>query len=210
MLTPCVPAADAYSRRAIEYVEAVGKIEHAEADDREYLLEWARGIRGPVLDVGCGPGQWTDFLREHGVDIGGLDPSTVFVEHARRSYPLSRYRLGRAESLGVESESLGGLLAWYSLIHMQPREIDAAVAEFARAVQPGGGLLLGVFAGETLEPFDHAITTAYYWPVDALAERVERAGFTVTETRLRERTRLEAALTATRSAGLGCPQSSRE
>ncbi len=207
---PLVPAADAYSRRAIDYVEAVGKIEHAEAEDREYLLEWARGIRGPVLDVGCGPGQWTDFLREHGVDIEGLDPSTAFVEHARRSYPLSRYRLGRAESLGVESESLCGLLAWYSLIHTQPREIDAALAEFARAVQPGGGILLGFFAGEMLEPFDHAITTAYYWPADALAERVERAGFTVTETRLRERTRLEAALTATRSTGLGCPQSSRE
>lgn len=197
---PPVPAADAYSRRASAYIEAVGKIEHAEAEDREYLLEWARGIRGPVLDVGCGPGQWTDFLREHGVGIEGLDPSTAFVEHARRSYPLSRYRLGRAESLGVESETLGGVLAWYSLIHTEPSEIDAALAEFARAVKPGGGLLIGFFAGERLEPFDHAITTAYYWPAEALTARVQRAGFTVAETRLRKRTRLEAALTATRDS----------
>ncbi len=185
-LTPRVPAADAYSRRASEYVEAVGKIEHAAAEDREFVLEWARGIRGPVLDVGCGPGQWTDFLRKHGADVEGLDPSTAFVEHARRSYPLSRYRLGRAESLGVESGSLGCVLAWYSLIHTEPSEIDVALAEFARAVQPGGGLLLGFFAGARLEAFDHAITTAYYWPADALAERVERAGFTVTETQVRE------------------------
>lgn len=198
--TPRVPAADVYSRRASEYVESVGKIEHAEAEDREYLLAWARGIRGPVLDVGCGPGQWTDFLRERDVDIAGLDPSTAFVEHARTNYPLSRYRLGRAESLGAPAESLGGVLAWYSLIHTEPNEIDAVLAEFARAVRPGGGLLIGFFAGERLEPFDHAITTAFYWPVEALAERVERAGFCVTETRLRKRTRLEAALTATRIA----------
>lgn len=206
---PHVPAADAYSRRASEYIEAVGKIEHAEAEDREYLLEWARGIRGRLLDGGRGPGQWTDFLRDYGVDVEGLDPSTAFVEHARTSYPLSRYRLGRADSLGVESESLGGVLAWYSLIHTEPSEIDTVLAEFARTVQPGGGLLIGFFAGTKLEPFEHAITTAYYWPVDALVERVERAGFTVVETRLRERTRLEAALTATRGAGLACPQSSR-
>ena len=95
-------------------------IEHAEAEDREYLLAWARGIRGPVLDVGCGPGQWTDFLRERDVDIAGLDPSTAFVEHARTNYPLSRYRLGRAESLGAPAESLGGVLAWYSLIPNPP------------------------------------------------------------------------------------------
>jgi len=193
-----VQAADAYSRRAGEYVEAVGKIEHAEAADREYLLEWARGVRGPVLDVGCGPGQWTDFLREHEVDIEGLDPSTAFVEHARRSYPLSRYRRGQAESLGVESKSLGGVLAWYSLIHTEPSGIDAALVEFARAIHPGGSLLIGFFAGVKLEPFDHAITTAYYWPVNALTERVERAGFTVIETQIRERQgrRPEALLSA--------------
>ncbi|WP_080796804.1 hypothetical protein [Corynebacterium pacaense] len=30
--------------------------------ERAPLLAWARGISGPVPDVGCGPGQWTDFL----------------------------------------------------------------------------------------------------------------------------------------------------
>lgn len=31
-----------------------------------------------------------------------------------------------------------------------------------------------------MAPFDHAVTTAYFWPLDALARLVEEAGFTVT------------------------------
>lgn len=191
-------AAEQYSRRAQEYIEAVGKIEHADAEDRDYLLCWARGIRGPLLDGGCGPGQWTELFVEEGIDAEGVDPSEAFISHARERYSHARYRLGRAEDLGVDDQSLGGVLAWFSLIHTEPDLIDAPLAEFARALRPGGGLLLGFFAGETLEPFDHAITTAYYWPVEQLAERVERAGFTVADTRVRERARLEGLLVATR------------
>ena len=178
--------ANAYSRRAAEYIAAVGKTEHAEAEDREYLLAWASGIRGPVLDVGCGPGQWTELFRSEGIDVAGLDPSGAFIAAAREAYPLGNYRLGRAETLGVEAESLGGVLAWYSLIHTEPAAIDAPLHEFARALAPEGSLLLGFFAGPALESFDHAIATAYYWPPEMLTERVEAAGFTVTDVRVRE------------------------
>ncbi len=178
--------AEAYGRRASEYIAAVGKIEHAEIEDRDYLLAWARGIHGRLLDVGCGPGQWTNLFREAGLDVSGLDPTEACIADAAERYPRTRYRLGRAEDLDVESRSLGGVLAWYSLIHTEPSAIDAPFEEFARALAPGGGLVLGFFAGPRCEPFDHAITTAYSWPISLLVERVERAGFSVVDTRVRE------------------------
>ncbi|MFT4231148.1 MAG: class I SAM-dependent methyltransferase [Leucobacter sp.] len=198
----------AYGSRAAEYIEAVGRIEHASAEDREYVLDWALRLRGRVLDVGSGPGQWTDHLRRAGVEVEGVEPVPEFVEAARRDYPESRYRQGRAEQLGVDDGSLGGVLAWYSLIHTDPGAIDAPLAEFARAIAPGGSLLIGFFAGDRLEPFDHAIATAYYWPVELLAARVEAAGFTVTgagvrrdpEQPARPGRRPEAAIRATRAS----------
>lgn len=175
----------AYSARADEYIEAVGKIEHAAMQDRDYVRAWAHGIDGRVVDVGCGPGQWTNHLRQEGVDIEGVDPTAAFIERAQQHYPSVPYRVGWAEDLGVPDASLGGILAWYSLIHTAPESIDVPLAEFARCVRPGGGLLVGFFDGAAREPFDHTVTTAYYWSVDALAERIERAGFTVTEAQTR-------------------------
>ena len=179
-------AVRAYSQRAAEYADALGRIEHAVPDDREFVRSWAGAVVGLIIDVGCGPGQWTDFLRTHGAEIEGLDPVAAFIESAQSHYPSSRYRVGRAQELGVEDQSLGGILAWYSLIHIDPSSIDEPFAEFARALKPGGSLLLGFFDGEPGEPFAHAVVTAYFWSPQRLAERLKLHGFSVVETVRRE------------------------
>ena len=175
----------AYSARAGEYIDAVGKIEHAAQHDREYVLAWARGVNGRIVDVGCGPGQWTNFLQHEGIDIVGIDPVATFIVDATERYPTARFRVGRAEDLGVDDGSLGGVLAWFSLIHTIPDAIDDALAECARCIKPGGSVLIGFFDGTAREAFDHAVTTAYYWSVDALTEHIERAGFTVADAQVR-------------------------
>lgn len=176
---------EAYSTRAAEYIEVVGKIEHAARQDRDYLLAWARGIDGRIIDAGCGPGQWTNYLQQEGIDIEGIDPVTTFVEGAKERYPSARYRVGRAEDLGVQDGSLGGVLAWFSLIHAEPDSIDQPLAEFARCIKRGGGLVIGFFEGAQRGPFDHAVTPAYFWSIDALTEHIEQAGFTVTDAQTR-------------------------
>ena len=87
------------------------------------------------------------------------------------------------------------------LIHAQPTEVAAALSEFARALRPGGGLLIGFFEGPEFEPFDHAITTAHRWPVDALSAFVSEAGFTITKmhTRTDPGSRPHGAITAVRT-----------
>ncbi|GAB2459394.1 ubiquinone/menaquinone biosynthesis C-methylase UbiE [Conyzicola lurida] len=180
------PVHAAYTNRAGEYIEAVGKIEHAAVADRDYVLAWAQSVDGPLLDVGCGPGQWTEFLREAGLDVEGVDLVEAFIDDARQRYPSARYRVGRAEALGVPAGSLGGVLAWYSLIHTDPERLDEPLKEFARAIRPGGSLVIGFFDGVAGESFDHAVATAYYWSVGSLAEWLVRAGFTVTDARTRQ------------------------
>lgn len=175
----------AYTARAAEYIELFGSIESVAPVDRELVLGWALSIDGRIIDVGCGPGQWTGFLADHGVDIDGIDPVAVFVDEARRRQPGRVFRIGRAERLDVGDASLGGVLAWYSLIHTDPDDIDEALGEFARCIRPGGGLAVGFFEGPELQPFDHAVTTAHFWPVGLLSACIEQAGFVVTETHVR-------------------------
>ncbi|UQE74288.1 MULTISPECIES: class I SAM-dependent methyltransferase [unclassified Gordonia (in: high G+C Gram-positive bacteria)] len=192
---------DAYGAAAAAYISAVGSIDDVDDRDLALVSEWARGADGPVVDAGCGPGQWTRHLAGLGVDVTGVDPVPEFLAAAVAADPRGRYRLGRAEELGAADGELGGVLAWYSLIHLPPEEMAGVLAEFARCVAPGGGLLLGFFTADRQSRFDHAVCPAYYWPVELLAARVAAAGFRVvrTETRTDRPERSHGALVAVRN-----------
>lgn len=186
-------AAFAYARRADEYTRLLGTMDATAAVDRARVCAWAAELDGVVLDVGCGPGHWTgwlDGLRDAGrlprvTSAAGVDPAVPFVAHAERQHPHLGFHHAVAEQLPFADGTIGGILAWYSLIHTAPERLDDALAEFARVLTSDGGLCIGFFTGPQIARFDHAVTPAFTWPVDALADRVERAGFAVLSTRTR-------------------------
>lgn len=193
-------AAAAYAARATEYADLLGRMDAVAAPDRDLVLRWARAVGGPVVDAGCGPGHWTDLLHRAGLDVEGVDPVPEMLALAGARFPGVRFRPGRLQDLGVADASLGGVLAWFSLIHTDPEDVPAALDAVARALRPGGGLLLGFFTGDQVEPFDHAVVTAWRWPVGALGVHLEAAGLTVVETQARTDpgTRPQGALVAER------------
>lgn len=168
-----------------KYVEVAGAISQTHPSDRALVSTWAARVTGPVLDAGSGPGQWTNFLAQHGLDVRGIDLVPEFVEHAKATYPDLTFDVGTFEAIDAEAGSLGGVLTWYTTIHHQPDELPAVFAEFARVIRPGGGLLVGFFESPNLEPFDHTVTQAYRRPVGQLRELIEAAGFDTLETHTR-------------------------
>ncbi len=194
---------DSYSARSQEYTDLFGHMDSTHESDRALVTSWAATLTGRVLDAGCGPGQWTDFLAQRGLAVSGIDLVPEFVERARDQYPDLSFEVGGFEALDVEADSLGGVLSWYSLIHHHPQDIATPLAEFARVIRPGGGLLVGFFEGASVEAFDHAATTGYRWPVAELAQVLVTAGFDVIETHTRTGSgyRPHGAITASRRSG---------
>lgn len=206
------PGADvgaAYDARAAEYIALAGSVGQLATGDREEIDAWAATVRGRILDAGCGPGLWTRHLSDAGHEVLGLDLSVHFLEHARVQHPGIVFRHGSFTEIPAEDAAFGGILAWYSLIHTPPSGVPEVLAEFARVLGPGGGLLIGFFDGEPRERFPHAVTPAFYWSAEALEELLADAGFEITgrESRAREpgetSTRPHAAVSAVipRSAG---------
>lgn len=171
----------AYASAAERYIGLFGTSQQVHADDLAFIGRHLAGRPGPVLDLGCGPGHITDHLRSLGVDATGIDMVAEFIAHARAAHPSGRYQLGSIKNLDVADHSIAGILAWYSLIHLSPGDLDGVLAEFRRALSPTGTFVLGLFDGDEVAAFDHKVVTAYRWPVDEISERLTRAGFTEVE-----------------------------
>ena len=171
----------AYSVLAEQYIGLFGDAAKVHADDLALITRHLSIQPGVVLDVGCGPGQVTAYLRSLGVDASGIDLVATFVDHARRTYPGGRYEVGSMDRLPVPDHSVAGILAWYSLIHVPPDNLDSVLAELRRAMAPASTLVVGFFDGNEIAPFDHKVTSAFYWPVDEFVARLKRAGFSEIE-----------------------------
>ena len=136
-----------------------------------------------MVDVGSGPGQIGAFVRARGRHVFGADLSP---EMAR----LAGWRLDGAvasdlRALPLASASVGGLLAFYSLIHLRRAELAAGLHELARVLRPGGQLLFSAHEGQDElvtdvfldEPVPFAATL---FSLDELIDATAGAGLTVT------------------------------
>ncbi|WP_433366603.1 class I SAM-dependent methyltransferase [Actinoplanes sp. CA-142083] len=150
-------------------------------DKPAFVGQHLGGVRGRVLDLGCGPGHLTAYLRSLGVDAAGIDLVPEFIAHARAAHPEVDFRVGSMETLDAADHSVAGILAWFSLIHLPPPAVDGVLREFRRALAPGGTLVAGIFTGDEAGPFDHKVATAYRWPADEFAARLTAAGFVETD-----------------------------
>ncbi|WAL69065.1 class I SAM-dependent methyltransferase [Amycolatopsis cynarae] len=143
----------------------------------------ARG--GPVADLGCGPGHITAHLRDKGLDAFGIDLSPAMIEIARRDHPGLRFGVGSMTDLVLPDRSVGGVVAFFSLIHVPDEEVPVALAQFHRVLRPGGVVLLGFHVGDeyrlkTEGYGGHPMKVRVHWrPVDRMAAWVRDAGLVV-------------------------------
>lgn len=182
----------AYDGAAARYAELFSDMLRTLPMERAMLAAFAELVladdAGPVADIGCGTGHVTAHLHGLGLTTFGVDLSSEMVALARAAHPDLRFDEGSMTALDIADGVLGGILAFYSVIHMPPRRLPAVFSEFHRVLAPGGHLLLGFFAGDDPLPreFDHKVTRAYRWSPDSLADLLRQAGFVEVGRMLRE------------------------
>ncbi len=184
---------DAYDQMAEPYTERLAGALAADPFDRAMLGLFAELVHadggGPVADIGCGPGRITTHLDALGLDVSGIDLSPEMIRLARAARPDLRYEVGTMEALPIGEGTLGGLMAWYSVIHLPPERVPGVLAEFARALRAGGRLLMAFQTtdpGLDLQPHDHKVTKSYRWSVSRMQELLRPCGFEVAARLLRE------------------------
>lgn len=171
----------AYDARSQEYVDLLGSVDQLADADRTLISRWRDSTAGRLLDAGCGPAAWVEVLREGRRDVLGIDLSERFLQHGRRRHPTVPFLRASLAALPLGAGTVGGVLAWYSIIHTPPAQLPPLLAELGRVLRPDGSLLLGFFDGAPRERFAHAVVPGYYWSVDALRPLLAEAGLDVVE-----------------------------
>ncbi len=111
---------------------------------REQALAVA-GVEGGGLaaDLGAGTGFITEVLLAEGVKVVAVDQSEAMLDALRQKFPFPdrvETRVGRAEQLPVETESVDYAFANMYLHHVE--DPARAIWEMARILRPGGRLVI--------------------------------------------------------------------
>jgi SAM-dependent methyltransferase len=125
------------------YADILGD-ERSDADAEVVARLLGLRTRMRVLDVPCGEGRIAGRLAARGCEVVGIDSSERFIALARERYPEVAFERGDMRSLPYEA-AFDAVVNWFSSFgYFDPATNDAVLAGFARALRPGGQLLLEV------------------------------------------------------------------
>jgi 2-polyprenyl-3-methyl-5-hydroxy-6-metoxy-1,4-benzoquinol methylase len=112
----------------------------------------------PVLDVGCGRGEFLVACRERGVAARGVDTNERSVSDLRqRGFDVELAAIPDC-FVAVANASVGSILAMHVVEHLPTDALFALFREAARVLQPGGLLMI-----ETPNAESMAMSASDFW-----------------------------------------------
>ena len=129
---------NAYLTCATPFHALVRSIEHR-------IMRQTGPLEGPLLDLGCGDGLFASLLLSE-PPLAGMDTEFSYCREARSRKAHSHVIVGSAVAMPLPSSYFRTVIANCVIEHIP--DIDAALSETCRILQPGGRFFFGV-------PSDH-------------------------------------------------------
>jgi len=139
----------------------------------------------PVVDIGCGSGEWLELLQETGLHAYGVDINTMMVERCAALGLEARHMDLMTHLDGINDADRSALTAFHVVEHLPFATLVDFLDEALRVLMPGGVLILETPNPETMRV---GATTFYNDPThrnplmpEPLRFIVEHRGFTAVE-----------------------------
>lgn len=134
---------------------------------------------GPVVDLGCGPGDYLALLDAAPRGAIGLDATQAMLDHAGRNAPAVPVCRGDLEYPPFPRRSLGGIWARYSLVHLAATAMSGALPRLREAMSDRAPLAMSMFSTDQAAPVegplpDDDLAGRFFtlWPPPKLCELV--------------------------------------
>jgi O-antigen chain-terminating methyltransferase len=135
----------------------------------------------PVLDIGCGRGEWLELIKEEGLDGAGVDSNTVLAQQCR-VHGLTVANEDLNEYLAkVPDNTLGAVTGFHIVEHLPIERLVELLNETMRVLKPGGVVIF-----ETPNPRNVLVGTCNFYfdpthrnpiPSEVLRFLLESRGF---------------------------------
>ena len=122
-----------------------------------YLSQTPDG-NGPVIDIGCGRGEWLQLLRDNGYDAVGVDTDAAMIElcRSRGLEVIEGDALGQLAAR--EANSVRGVSAFHLVEHVPFGVTLQLFKEIVRVLTPGGIALI-----ETPNPHNILVGACHFY-----------------------------------------------
>jgi O-antigen chain-terminating methyltransferase len=109
----------------------------------EVYLPYVRAVgagssNAPVLDLGCGRGEWIELLSDHGLVASGVDSNDVAVAGCRARGLDVVHADALAHLRALPEATLGGITALHVIEHLPFAQVVELFDEARRVLVPGG------------------------------------------------------------------------
>lgn len=101
-----------------------------------------------ILDVGCGPGQYSQYFYGCGFDVIGIDFSEEMIAIAREQCSGIDFVLQDMRELDFENNSFDALWVCSSFVHIPVEDSMKVLNEFGRVLKKPGILFINAIVGE--------------------------------------------------------------
>lgn len=137
-----------------------------------------------ILDIGCGPGNFTQYLVSQGFQVEGIDLSEGMLASARGHLPHVPLQNMDLRELKYPDESFDGVFSAYSLIHVPAAEISKTLQGFYRVLTKNGFLFILAQKGSADHMVDEPLmagekTFVNFFYLDQLVNEITIAGFDI-------------------------------
>lgn len=91
-----------------------------------------------ILDLGCGTGHFSNYMRQRGYEVVGLDPSTKMLDFAKKNFPEIEFVEGISSALPFNDNSFDLIISIEVLRYLHPKDVVDSYSEVYRTLKPGG------------------------------------------------------------------------
>jgi O-antigen chain-terminating methyltransferase len=117
--------------------------------------------RAPILDIGCGRGEWLELLRENDLVASGVDMNRVMISRCK-DLGLEVAEADAIAYLGnLKANSLGAVTGIHIIEHIPFKRLVALFDEALRVLKPGG---VAIFETPNPENLSVGAFSFYYDP----------------------------------------------
>lgn len=157
-------------------------------DDKSNLVyfdEFLSTCEKRILDLGCGMGHYSKYMKSKGFEVVGIDFSKQMIKIAKKTCPKTKFYVADICDLKVLKKNFDGVVLAYVLQHLSKNEVENLIKNLDKNLNPSAKMLLFVREGDQVLTEEEPIDSTFQYIINEytkneITELLNKFGWNVT------------------------------